>query len=208
MSEGWQINTAPWVLGVAGAFLIASVWFFFRSLRREGRNGGLIALHALRLLIAVLIALTLLRPERVVFAKHNEQPRVVVLWDGSGSMNTKDVVTGEKETTARAEWVKQQVEANFWEPLGKRYNVTVEPFSIPPVDPKMLDSETEIGSDLNEPLERALKQHGDLRAVLLLSDGDWNLGKSPITAASALAQREVPVLPSAWAARRICRMSN
>ena len=193
MSEGWQINTAPWVLGVAGAFLIASVWFFFRSLRREGRNGGLIALHALRLLIAVLVALTLLRPERVVFAKHNEQPRVVVLWDGSGSMNTKDVVTGEKETTARAEWVKQQVEAKFWEPLGKRYNVTVEPFSVPPVDPKALDAETEIGSDLDAPLERALKQHGDLRAVLLIADGDWNLGKSPITAASALAQREVPV---------------
>ena len=109
MSEGWQINTAPWVLGVAGAFVIASVWFFFRSLRREGRNGGLIALHVLRLLIAVLIALTLLRPERVVISKHSERPRVMVLWDASGSMNTSDVVTGDKQTTARAAWVKEQI---------------------------------------------------------------------------------------------------
>ena len=29
--------------------------------------------------------------------------------------------------------------------------------------------------------------------MLLLTNGDWNLGKSPITPATALAQRDVPV---------------
>ena len=38
MIEGWQINLAPWALGIAGAFMLASVWFFFRSVKREG-NG-------------------------------------------------------------------------------------------------------------------------------------------------------------------------
>lgn len=192
MNEGWQFNTAPWVIGVAVLFLIASVWFFIRSLQREGRGGWMTLLHVLRLLIAVAIALTLLRPERVQLNKHTEQPRVVVLWDGSGSMGTKDVLTGEKQTSSRASWVKQQVDAKFWAPIEKQYQVTVEPFAEPPKDPKA-DAETEVGTDLNAPLERVLKQHGDLRAVLLLSDGDWNLGKSPITAATALAQREVPV---------------
>ena len=104
MNDGWQINTAPWVLGVAGAFVLASVLFFFRSLKREGSDGAHIALHLLRLIIALAVALTLLRPERVVTAKHSEQPRVLVLWDGSGSMNTKDVLTGEQQTTARSAW--------------------------------------------------------------------------------------------------------
>src|SRR5438552_3151538 len=109
MIEGWQINMAPWALGIAGAFLLASVWFFFRSLRREGNTGGMIALHVLRVVIAALVALTFLRPERVVLAKRSEQPRVAVVWDGSGSMATRDVVTEGKTTTARAEWVKGQV---------------------------------------------------------------------------------------------------
>ena len=193
MTDTWQINTAPWVVVVAAAFVLASVWFFFRSLRREGSGGGLTALHALRLLVAVLVACTLLRPERVVVKKRTEQPRVLVLYDASGSMETKDVLTGEKQTLSRAEWVKQQIEAKFFGPLEKQYQVTLEPFSQPPADDAKADVETEIGTDLNAPLERVLKQHSDLRAVLLLSDGDWNLGKSPITAATALAQREVPV---------------
>src|SRR5687768_13974300 len=123
MTDGWQFNTSPWALGVAGAFLLASIWFLFRSLRREGRDGAHVALHLLRLLIACAVAATLLRPERVVISKHTEQPRVVVLWDGSGSMNTKDVLTGDKATTSRAAWLKEQVDAKFWAPLEKRYQV-------------------------------------------------------------------------------------
>ena len=192
MMEGWQINMAPWALGVAGAFLIASIWFFFRSLRREGKSGWMVVLHVIRMIIAALVAVTFLRPERVVISKHNEQPRVAVLWDGSGSMATRDVVTGDKATTSRAEWVKGQVDAKFWEPLEKRYQVSIEPFAVPPTKAGA-DVETEIGTDLNDPLERVLKDHSDLRAVLLLTDGDWNLGKSPITGATALARRDVPV---------------
>jgi hypothetical protein len=193
MTDGWQFNTAPWVMVVALAFAAASAWFFVRSMRREGHGGWMTALHVLRFVIALAVAFTLLRPERVVIKKRTEQPRVVVLWDGSGSMETKDVLTGQKQASARAEWVKQQIDAKFWQPLEKQYQVTVEPFAQPPADDAKADVETEIGSDLNAPLERVLKQHADLRAVLLLSDGDWNLGKSPITAATALAQRDVPV---------------
>ena len=105
MIEGWQINNAPWALGVAGAFLVASVWFFFRCVKREGNSGGMIALHLLRMIIAFAVALTFLRPERVLLAKRNEQPRVAVLWDASGSMATKDVVLDGKTAVQRAEWV-------------------------------------------------------------------------------------------------------
>ncbi|GDX09923.1 membrane protein [Verrucomicrobiota bacterium] len=192
MIEGWQINNAPWALGVAGAFLIASVWFFFRSIKREGNTRGMIALHFLRMVIALAVAITFLRPERVLLAKRNEQPRVAVLWDASGSMATKDVVLDGKTAVQRAEWVKEQVEAKFWGPLEKRYQVSVEAFGAPATDTKA-DVETEIGTDLNGALERVRKAHTDLRAVLLLTDGDWNLGKSPITGATALAQKDVPV---------------
>lgn len=193
MTDGWQFNLAPWVLGTAGTFLLASIVFFFRSLKREGADGPHILLHLLRLLIAAAVAVTLLRPERVVHTKNTEKPRVLVLWDGSGSMNTKDVLTGDKQTSSRAAWLKERVDSQFWAPLEKRYNVTVEPFAVPPEDPRTLDAETQIGSDLNAPLDLALKKYSDLRAVILLTDGDYNLGKNPIEAATALSRREVPI---------------
>ena len=193
MSDGWQFNTAPWVVAVAVIFAAASAWFLVRSLRCEGRGGWMTALHILRFVIALGVAFTLLRPERVVIKKRTEQPRVVVQWDGSGSMETRDVLADGAAAARRAEWVKQQVDARFWAALEKRYQVTVEPFSQPPAEAAKADAETAVGTDLHAPLERALQQHGDLRAVLLLSDGDWNLGKSPITAATALAQRDVPI---------------
>ena len=76
MIEGWQFNNAPWAIGVAAAFMLASVLFFFRSLKREGSTGGMVALHVLRVVIAAAVALTFLRPERVLLAKRSEQPRV------------------------------------------------------------------------------------------------------------------------------------
>ncbi len=190
--DGWQFNTSPWIISAAAGFLLVSIWFFFRSLQREGHGGWVTALHLLRLAVAALVAFTLLRPERVVLTRRTEQPRVAILWDASGSMATNDVLTGEKQTSTRADWLKQKIEGKFWAPLEKQFQVTVQPFAQPPADPKA-GTEMEIGTDLNTPLEEVLKEHTDLRAVLMLSDGDWNLGKSPITAATALAQREVPV---------------
>src|SRR5262245_30352475 len=111
MTDGWQFNTSPWIIAIAVAFLIASAWFFVRSMQREGNSRWMTVLHALRFLIALAVAFTLLRPERVVIKRNTEQPRVMVLWDGSGSMETKDVLTGEKQTATRAEWLKQQIDA-------------------------------------------------------------------------------------------------
>lgn len=192
MNLDWQIQTAPWALIAAALFLAASVWFFFRSLRVEGRGRWVTALHFLRLFIAVMTAVTLLRPERVITTKQTEQPRVAILWDASGSMATNDVTAENHETLTRAEWLRRQVEAKFWQPLEKQYKVSVSSFSEIPSDPKVA-ADMELGTDLYTPLAEALKQHTDLRAVLLLTDGDWNKGKSPITAATALAQRDIPI---------------
>ena len=128
-AEGWQFNTAPWVTAIVAVFLLASIWFFVRSLRREGSGGWMTGLHVLRFAVAGLVALTLLRPERVVLTKRAEQPRVAVLWDGSGSMATNDVLTGDRQAETRAEWVKRQIDRKFWQPLEKQYQVTVEPFA-------------------------------------------------------------------------------
>jgi hypothetical protein len=192
MNTAWQFHTSPWVLGFVAAFLLASGWFFYVSLRREGRTARLVVLHSLRLLAAIILAITMLKPERVVTLKSAEQPRVGILWDGSGSMATNDVVVEGAAPKPRQDWVKSQLDSQFWKPLEERYAVSVLPFSALPADAKPADLET-AGTDLNTPISGALKQFGDLRALLVLSDGDWNQGESPAQAATVCSRKDIPI---------------
>ncbi len=49
------------------------------------------------------------------------------------------------------------------------------------------------GTDLFEPLHRAPEKFRNLRAVVLASDGDWNVGNAPVQAADGLRQKGIPL---------------
>ena len=49
------------------------------------------------------------------------------------------------------------------------------------------------GTDLDQALENAFHRFKNLKAVLLLSDGDWNMGKSPLGAATRYREQNIPV---------------
>ena len=67
-----------------------------------------------------------------------------------------------------------------------RMKIVFEPFSSqPPTGEK--------GTDLSAALQSTADKFPNLRGVVLLSDGDWNIGQSPGTAASALRVKNVPV---------------
>lgn len=147
-------------------------------------------LELLRWVIAVLVAILLNQPEWRVLHQPDTKPVLSVLWDQSHSMDTRDVLKPGAETgkaaQTRAEAVQDLLRAELWAPLRERFDIAMEPFSStmdPPQD----------GTDLNDALERAQRQHERLRAVVMLSDGDWNLGKPPLAAATLLRMKNVPV---------------
>jgi len=72
--------------------------------------------------------------------------------------------------------------------------VRVEDICAPPTN-----DVADAGTDLNAAFDRVAQQSGAVRAVLLVSDGDWNAGVSPVTAAHAPApQSRSPCSP--WTA--------
>ncbi len=183
---GFGVSWPALVVGLV--FLAAAAWLSVRQWRRSGARRLVLGLEILRWVIVLLIFLTLMRPEIVSWFKPNTPPEVVVLCDASRSMNTEDVRTA-NGAASRAVWVKEQREAAFWKPLERRFAVRVEEFSPVPMNA------AEEGTDLNAALEGALARSKNLRAVVLLSDGDWNLGKSPVAAATRLQMAGVPVFP-------------
>jgi hypothetical protein len=176
-------------VAVAAAFVLVVAVLAWVAWRRSGFRTSTGCLEALRVLIALGIAITLNQPEwREVFKPEN-QPTLAILADTSRSMETCDVIDPRNpaaEPRSRAELAKPLTDLAAWREIAQRMDVVVEPFSSD-------QQPAAEGTDLNAALLQAAEKHPRLHAVVLLSDGDWNSGEPPAHAATRLRMRGVPV---------------
>jgi hypothetical protein len=195
----WSFGASPLVVAIALIIFGGAAYISYLNWRRSGRRRNVAWLETLRLLLIALLGFTLLRPEVVQIVKSKNQPEIAVLIDRSGSMATRDVQDA-KALQTRSGWINSQLSNKFWQPLAGKTKVVVEEFgainstnspavqtnqpSLPP---------TPLATDLNAALERPLARDANLKAVLLLTDGDWNSGGSPLRAAAQYRERGVPV---------------
>jgi hypothetical protein len=185
MTFVWTFTT----LLISVIVLVAAAVCCFISWRRSGYSRSMMWLEIFRFALITIVLVTLNQPEFTQEIKPQEQPTLVVLHDVSGSMQTQDVINpqapAEKPKT-RADAVAPVILPELWKQLEGRMNVVFEPFSSqPPTGEK--------GTDLSTALQSTSEKHANLRGVVLLSDGDWNVGQSPGSAASALRVKNVPV---------------
>lgn len=186
----WTV-AITWRAAVAGFFLVfCSLWLSVSTFRRHGSRRSIALLEAFRLIIVALLVLTLFQPELVRETKEVRRPGVTVLCDMSGSMETVDVVTNHAAAVSRREWLEAARQARVWAPLEEKYDVFFEDFSAPTTGD---DPEEQVGTDINAALEQAMQRSDMLRAIVLLSDGDWNEGRAPVFAATRLGMRNTPV---------------
>lgn len=176
----WSLTVAVLITGAA-AVLCALGW------RRSGYRRSVGLLEALRLTVVVAMAVLLNQPEWTGHAESEGRPTVAVLWDASGSMETRDVAAPDADDAqpmSRREAIAPLINAHHWDTIDPRLDVVCQPFS----------SAGGGGTDLFTPLADALRQHDQLQAVVLISDGDWSDGAPPVQAASRLRSAGVPVL--------------
>jgi hypothetical protein len=179
---------APAVVLVPAIVLwLFSGWLSWTNWKRGGRRNSVAWLESLRFLLVTLLGLTLLCPEYVERLERTSLPEIAILLDGSGSMKTRDL-TLTNQTVSRAEWVEARRRAEFWNPLKSKAKVSVDEFSVPSTNANSIN-----GTDLNGALEKTLQDFKSLKAVLVLSDGDWNEGKSPLVAATRYREQNIPI---------------
>lgn len=174
---------------MAVVFVMAVAGLGWLAWRRSGFRTSIGLLEGLRVLLALGIAITLNQPEwREVF-KPQTKPTLVVLADVSRSMETRDASDAANpaaEPKSRAEIARPLTNPAAWRAIKQRMDVVIEPFSSsqqPPAE----------GTDINAALLQAAEKHPQLKAVVLLSDGDWNSGEPPAQAAMRLRMRQAPV---------------
>ncbi|MEL6107590.1 MAG: hypothetical protein AAFU85_16240 [Planctomycetota bacterium] len=153
-------------LSVIAVLLAASLslttWF-----RRE-RRFRIALVESLRVGVVVSAVWLLNQPETVYTASQQTKRTVLLIRDDSLSMQTTDISAG-----TRASAASEAIAAPAWRGLDSRFQSRVIACG---------DSR---GSDLATGIDLAAKEEG-VAAVVIVSDGDWNRGVSPIDAAANL----------------------
>ena len=193
-------------LGLSLLVIIVAGILCWLAWHRSGYSKKTGALELLRFVLICLVVVTLNQPEWLQTQLPDRHSTLAVLWDKSNSMKTRDVVltinsssTSSKarvddqaqdlsgKPKSRAETIQPLMSEEVWKPSdASDLSVVFEPFSSQ-LDP------AEEATDLNAGLSQVLDTHANLRGVVLLSDGDWNIGNSPVEAATRFRMRGIPV---------------
>ncbi len=175
-----------WSAVISMAVVLMAAALCYAAWRRSGYRRAIGVLELLRLALVILVAVLFNQPEWIEEYRPEEKPTVAVLWDASRSMETRDVVDPLQTSTSprsRRDAIAELVQPQAWSSLADRMDVVIQPFAEP---------QAGAGTDLSAPLLASLENYGTLRAVVLLSDGDWNEGAPPVQAATRLRLKGVP----------------
>lgn len=177
------LTVLGFVLVVVAGILCWLAW------HRSGYRKWIGVLELLRFVLICLVVVTLNQPEWLQIRTPDQRSTLAVLWDQSNSMKTRDVIDEANisaKPKSRAETIEPLMSEAVWNPSNSDLNVVFEPFS------SLLDP-AEAATDLNAGLSHVLDNYSDLRGVVVLSDGDWNVGKSPVEAATRFRMKGIPV---------------
>ncbi len=187
-TEFWDFSVNLWFL-LAGGFLVAlSLWFTIRQLSRSGRRPVMVLAEAIKTIVCLMLLVTLLAPEKVHSIRKEENPALAVLLDSSKSMMTADVLDPSEKVITRQQWVEKTLTNGLPESLESRFDTFLHRFSS-----VNTNSDSIHGTDINRALKEARERHENLRAALLISDGDWNKGRSPVSAATGYSVDDVRI---------------
>lgn len=184
---------APWSIALSVIVIVATAVLCFIAWHRSGYRRSIGLLEGLRLAMVCLVAVMFNQPEWVEEYRPEEKPSIAVLWDNTASMDTRDVTSNETTSTTvstRREAIQRLTESQFWISLQEKMSVVVQPFGT--AEPGTATPAAQ-GTNLYEPLAEAPQRFKNLRAVVLVSDGDWNEGTPPVQGASALRLKGIPV---------------
>ena len=137
-------------------------------------------------------------PEWHTTSKPTSKPEIIILYDASASTETNDAIlpssVSNQTIVSRKDWIEQILSSPSFVSLKEDENNRVYqfPFSTPPESSDPV-ARSLAGTDIYSAIEKSLENHDNLRAIILLTDGDWNTGPQPVAAAQIMRRRQIPL---------------
>jgi hypothetical protein len=180
-------QTTPWSVTLTGLIFVIvcmlSAWAYYCS----GFRPAILVTELLRVVSVGIVGILINQPEVHQTFRTDQRPSLVVLIDQSRSMDTQDVLAEESTSqvpqTRRAA-AEPLLAAETWSEFNARFDVVVTPFATE-------DSSTT--TDIYQAIMEARQQQPAMRAMVLVSDGDWNSGPPPVEAAIGLRSEQIPI---------------
>lgn len=187
--QNFTFSTEPWLVALSIGACLATFGLSYLAWRRSGYLRPVLGLELLRCAIVIAGAVLLNQPEWVQEYQSDEKPVLMLLADHSQSMQTKDVVvpdpTGRNDVLSRSDAIQNWLKPESWATIASRLDVVINKFPGEGAD---------TGTDLHSALSTALDSKRRLAGVVLMSDGDWNQGQSPMAAAVRYRSKDIPIL--------------
>ena len=182
--NGWQFSAAISSVFACSIIFCLSVYLSVRTWSKNGKKKKVATLELVRTLSVLFLLITLLNPEKIEEIKKNQKPDIICLLDESKSMNTKDTIDSNGTLTSRFEWAKNILNLEWLQNLEANASVSIKPFS---------SNIGKDGTDLGSAIKEALQDYSEIKAILLLSDGDSNTGPPALATAGKLRGLKTPV---------------
>lgn len=187
--QSFTFSTEPWLVGLSLFICAATLALSYFAWRRSGFSKPVMWLEILRIAIVFAGAILLNQPEWVQEFRSEEKPSLIILSDASLSMQTKDVITksesGQTEAVTRSTAIQGVLSPDAWSSFSSRMDVKINAFPA---------AEATDGTDLNLALNQAIESSQRILGVVLISDGDWNAGQSPMNAAMRYRAQGIPII--------------
>ena len=192
-----HFSPTPATLAIGIGVLVLVAFLCVLSWKRSPHPKRTALLEALRFFCTLLVVLLLWKPEWLTILHPETKPRIAILWDATRSMDTldaelPDLFSPKRGVVTRAEWTQAALDSPLWVPLREdgANDLIDRSFGKPPEDSAAAALS---GTDLATPVEDLLENETNLRAAVLISDGDFNSGQPPVVAAQKMLQRGVPL---------------
>ena len=182
--NGWQFSAAISSVFACSIIFCLSVYLSVRTWSKNGKKKKVATLELVRTLSVLFLLITLLNPEKIEEIKKNQKPDIICLLDESKSMDTKDTIDSNGTLTSRFEWAKNILNLEWLQNLEANASVSIKPFS---------SNIGKDGTDLGSAIKEALQDYSEIKAILLLSDGDSNTGPPALAIAGKLRGLKTPV---------------
>ena len=165
--ENWNFDTQSFNWLLASVCIIIGLFLSFKTWKRADKKRLVGFWEIFRIFILFIFCFTLFDPQRIEIVRSEIKPQILFLIDESRSMETIDINSTGQNLNSRLEFARSIITHSLVKELEANATVIKQFFS---------SAKGKTRTNLHDPIQNSLSELKNLRALVMITDGDENFG--------------------------------